>query len=111
MSECLICKNHYMQGGKCHLERKNCLLFEEEPRGKMLRGEFRINIFREDYQTLILKYNSKIMAEEKGKIIELTVIKINWINMNTGICSISADYHEKDMPRCEKKKKIFKVVK
>lgn len=112
MSECLICKNHYTQGGKCHLERKNCLLFEEEPRGKMLRGKFQIDIFESEYaETPILKYGSKIRVDDNGICVDMTVIKVNWINLRTGKCRISADYHEKEMPRCEKKKKIFKVVK
>lgn len=35
--ECLTCKKHYTQGGKCSLEHDNCLLYENEPRGKMIR--------------------------------------------------------------------------
>lgn len=112
MDECLICKKHYTQGGKCCCDKKNCILFEEEPRGKMIRGEFQINIFDSKYaKTPILKYGSKISVDDNGIYIDMTVIKVNWINLRTGKCGISADYHEKEMPRCEKKKKIFKVVK
>lgn len=111
MDDCLICKKHYTQNGKCSCNKKNCLLFEEEPRGRMVRGDFKFSIFGEEKETPILKYNSKIMIEEHGKSIELTVIKINWINLNTGICSVSADYHESEMPKCEKRKKIFQIIK
>lgn len=44
MDDCLICKKHYSQGGKCCCNKKNCLLFKEEPKGKMIRGDFIINI-------------------------------------------------------------------
>lgn len=112
MDDCLICKKHYTQGGKCCCDKKNCLLFEEEPRGKMIRGEFQIDIFdSENAETPLLKYGSKISVDDNGTRIEMNVIKIKWINLQTGKCGISADYHEKDMPKCEKRKKIFKIVK
>lgn len=111
MDECLICKKHYSQGGKCCCRKKNCLLFEEEPRGKVIRAEFIINIFDSgNVETPILKYNSKIVIDDNGRNIEMTAIKINWINVNTGMCSIFADYHESEIPRCEVKK-IFKLIK
>lgn len=112
MADCELCKKHYSQGGKCSCNKKNCLFFDEEPRGKMIRGDFVINIFdSENAETPILKYNSKIVVNDSGRDIEMTVIKINWINLHTGRCSISADYHESEMPKCEIKKKIFKIVK
>lgn len=112
MDECLICKKHYSQGGKCIENKKNCLLFDEEPKGKMVRGNFTINIFNNgNAETPILKYDSKIVINDGGKNIEMTVIKINWINLSTGMCNISADYHENEMPKCEIKKKKFKIIK
>lgn len=112
MDECLICKKHYTQGGKCCCDKKNCLLFEEEPKGKMIRGEFQIDIFDSEYaETPIIRNGSKITIDDKGNYIEMTVMEIDWINLKTGRCCIAADYHENEMPRCEKKKKIFKVVK
>ena len=112
MDECLICKKHYTQGGKCMSDKKNCLLFEEEPRGKMIRGDFIINILdNENAETPILKYNARIVVNDSGRNIEMTVIKINWINLETGMCGMSADYHESEMPKCEIKKKILKIIK
>ena len=112
MDNCLICKKHYSQGGKCSCNKKNCLLFDEEPRGKMIRGDFLINILQSSCaETPILKYDSKIVIDDDGRSIEMTVIKINWINLQTGMCNISADYHESEMQKCEIKKKIFKIVK
>lgn len=112
MDDCLICKKHYSQGGKCCCNKKNCLLFKEEPKGKMIRGDFIINILNSNNaESPILKYDSKIIINDSGRDIEMTVIKINWINLRTGMCSISADYHESEMPKCEVKKKILKIVK
>ncbi len=42
--ECLICKRHYTQGGTCCANKKNCLLFEKEEKGKMIHGTFCIEI-------------------------------------------------------------------
>lgn len=111
MDECLICKKHYTQGGKCMADKKNCLLFENEPRGKVIREDFKVNLLKsKNAETPIFKSGSRITIVDNGRDIEMKVIRINWINLNTGMCSISADYHESDMPQC-KKKKMFKIVK
>lgn len=36
-SECLTCKKHYSQGGDCWEHKRNCLYYDKEPRGKMMR--------------------------------------------------------------------------
>lgn len=66
MDECLICKRHYTQGGKCLASKKNCLLFEEEPRGKMIRGTFRVEM-NMNAETVIIKP----LCEKKKKIFKL----------------------------------------
>ena len=108
--ECFTCKKHYTQGGKCSLEHDNCLLYENEPRGKMIRTKITFNIDADSPETPIIKYGEKILCEENGKTIEFTCIKINWLNLETRKCSIDADYHENEKPKFEKMKS-FKVIK
>lgn len=110
MSECEICKKHYYQGGKCLGGRRNCLMFVEEPKGKVVRGTFCIDI-NPNAETCIVKPFSQLSITDHGKEIMITVLRINWINMEKGIFSIDADYHENEMPLCEKKKKFFNVLK
>ena len=111
MDECLICKKHYTQEGKCPGGRKNCLMFIEEPKGKKIRGTFRIEM-NSNAETSIIKPFAKIsLTDTKGKDFVADVIKINWVNMSSMILSIDADYYEAEMPTCEKKKKMFRVLK
>ena len=94
--ECLTCKKHFSQGGRCFENVRNCLHYEEEPRGKMVRTEltFRIDA---DVETPVIKFGEKILVSD------------NWINLRDMLCNVSADYHENEMPRFEKTKK-FNVV-
>ena len=108
--ECLICKNHYSQGGKCSAEKKNCLLFEEEPRGKMIRTDLSFGIDVEP-ETPIIKYNSKVVFDdENGKTIEMVVIKINSLDLDKRICNVTVEYHENEKPIFERKK-LFRLIK
>ncbi len=76
----------------------------------MLRGTFRF-VINCHAETAVIKPFSEInMTDRKGKDFVARVIKINWVNMETGIICIDADYHEADMPLSEKKKKLFRVV-
>lgn len=106
--ECLTCKKHYSQGGKCWENKRNCLFYEVEPRGKMVRTNitFGIDVSAE---TPVLKYNSHIAFEEDGETIEMVCIKINWVNLKTRRCNIDAEYHENEKPRFEKRK-MFKII-
>ena len=107
--ECLTCKKHYSQGGKCMLEKRNCLLYEHEPKGKMCRTSITFEMVS-NAETPIFKYNSKVNFEDKGRTIEMTIIKINWINLKEMTCNVDAEYHENEKPYFEKIK-MFKVVK
>ena len=106
--ECLTCKKHFSQGGRCFENVRNCLHYDEEPRGKMVRTEltFRIDA---DVETPVIKFGEKILVSDGSKAVEMTVIKINWIKLRDMLCNVSADYHENEMPRFEKTKK-FNVV-
>lgn len=106
--ECLTCKKHYSQGGYCYEKKKNCLFYEDEPRGKVLRTDFTFKM-NCNAETPVIKYGSKLLITENCKDIVITVIKINWINMETFLCNVDANYYENEQPRCEKIKK-FKVV-
>lgn len=106
--DCRTCKKHYSQVGRCMGNKENCLFYENEPRGKMIRTtlSFEMNNMAE---TPIIKYNSKVIFEDNGKDIEMTIIKINWINLKTMICNVDVEYHENEMPHFEKVK-MFKIV-
>ena len=107
--ECLICKKHYTQGGTCCANKKNCLLFEKEEKGKMIRGTFCVKIHH-NAQTEVIKPSGKILLQdEKGKSFEGLVTRINGIDMSRGLVSVNVRYHETEMPYCERKKK-FKVL-
>lgn len=80
----------------------------EEPRGKMLRSNFSFTIF-EDAEKPVIKPGAMINIEENGKVIELKVIRINWINLDTMTCNIEAFYHEKEAPLCVRRKN-FRVI-
>lgn len=107
-NECLICKKHFSQSGTCTYKKINCLLFEEEPRGKKLRGTFK---FRIDAQaeTKIIKPHEWTEFDDNGKEFDAEIIRINYIDMASGIISVEADYYESEMPRSEKRKR-FKVM-
>lgn len=105
---CETCKRSLMQGGKCCEKKSNCLFYENEPRGKMVRSSFRFEM-SSNATYPIIKYNSKVVFEDNGNAFEVTIKKINWINMETMICSVDCEYHENEKPYCEKKK-MFKIV-
>lgn len=106
--DCELCKKSYYQWGKCHEHKKNCLFYEEEPKGKMIRATFTFDMSSEA-ETPILKYGSKVIFEDRGKSFEVVVIKINWINLERMTCNIDCEYHENERPYCEKVK-MFKLV-
>lgn len=107
--ECLICKKHYTQGGTCYLTKQNCLMFDLEPKGKMIRTNFTFSIDVVPDTPVIQSY-SKVIIDDKGKDVEMIIIKINRIDLNKRLCSVTAEYHEKDKPYFERKK-LFKLVK
>ena len=100
--DCSRCQHHYSQNGKCMENKNNCLFYLEEPRGKMLT-------ILEDAETPVIKPGSIINIEENEKVIELKVIRINWINLDTMTCNIEAFYHEKEAP-ISVRRKNFRVI-
>lgn len=106
--ECNTCKKHYSQSGRCMENKSNCLLYEEEPRGKMIKTTFTFQM-RQDAETPIIRSNEKIIFEDKGNSFEATINKVNWINMKEMTCNVDCEYHEHEKPYCEKKK-MFRVM-
>ena len=106
--DCVTCKRHFTQSGKCSDNKKNCLFYENEPRGKMIRTHFTFEM-TDIADTPIIKSGSKVIFEDKGKNIEMTIARINWINLKSMICNVDAYYHENEQPYFEKMK-IFKIV-
>ena len=89
--------------------KRNCLLYENEPRGKMCRTSFTFKMVS-DIETPNIKYNSRVTFEDRGRTVEMTIIKINWINLKEMTCNVDAEYHENERPHFEKVK-MFKRVK
>ena len=106
-NECLVCKKHFTQSGTCTCKKNKCLLFEEEPRGRKLRGTFRFRIDTHA-ETKIIKSHTWMGFVDNGKDFDAEIIRINYIDMASGIISVEADYYESEMPRSEKRKR-FKV--
>ena len=108
--ECFTCKKHISQFGNCMEGKKNCLLYDEEPRGKMIRTTITFNMDC-SVETPIIKYGAKVIfVDDNGKEVEMIIIKINWINLDRMTCNVDVNYHENEMPIFEKKKR-FKIVK
>ena len=110
MDECLICKKYFTQEGKCYGGHRNCLMFEEEEKGKMLRTTFQFEIVNDAKTPIIKRGNYITVAEKSGRSYVIRISNINWVNMDTFIIRVDADYHEKDMPRKELIKQ-FRIVK
>lgn len=106
--ECLTCKKHYSQGGDCWEHKRNCLYYDKEPRGKMMRTTFSFEMISDAENTLI-KQGEKLIINYSGKEIEITIIKINWVEMENMVCNVTGMYHENEEPMHEKIKK-FRVV-
>lgn len=106
--DCYTCKKHLSQGGKCYEKSKNCLFYEKEPRGKMVRTKISFEMDRQAV-TPIIKNGAKVIFTEDGKDIEFTIRKINSINLETMMCNVDAEYHENEKPKFERIK-MFKVV-
>ena len=110
--ECLICKKHYTQGGDCYLEKRNCIMYENEPRGKMVRTNITLDLgFCPIPQiTPRFEFGETICLTDDLGDWEVKCIKINWIDLSTREFNITAEYHENDRPNREKKKRVFWVV-
>lgn len=107
-SECLTCKKHYSQGGDCWEHKRNCLYYEKEPRGKMMRTTFSFEM-KSDAENTLIKQGEKLIIDDRYKEIEITIIKINWVDMENMVCNVTGKYHENEEPMYERKKK-FRVV-
>lgn len=111
MEECVTCKKHYTQGGDCYeYRRKNCLLYEYEPKGKMISTKIKFPIDSTlDFETPIIKSGEKIVLEDKGNAVEALVNRVVLINLDERCCLIEISYHENEMPSFEMKK-LFRIV-
>lgn len=109
MNECVICKHHYSQNGRCHLQVRNCLQFEEEPRGKIVYKKVKCKFSLHNEQRIELNKEYEFIEERKG--FEAEVIKINYVDFESGIMGLEIRYHENDwIPKADKRK-IFRILK
>ncbi len=105
MNECLICKKHYTQSGNCYLNKKNCLIFEEEPQGRVFYQEFLCKFTV--WCGSLIKPGKYIETEEGMKI---KVLKIKEVNLLEQTILVEASFHEKDKP-AEMRRREFVLMK
>lgn len=108
--ECEYCKKYVMQGGRCYERKRNCILFDPEPRGKMIRRRVKISfVFAGNYGKV--ECHKSVTLVDGKREFEATVIKIKSIDLDNGEIVAEVDYHENDwQPKSERLKK-FKIVK
>lgn len=82
--KCLTCKKHWSQGGRCSENVRNCLHYEEEPRGKMVRTELSFRMDAEA-ETPVVRFGEKILVSDGSKAVEMTVARSTGLIF--GICS------------------------
>lgn len=110
--ECLICKKHYTQGGDCYMDKRNCLMYENEPRGKMVETDITLSLGFNPIPpaTPLIKFGETIWLVDDLGDWEVKCIKINWIDLSKRLFNITVDYHENDRPERGKTKREFFVV-
>lgn len=91
------------------MNKRNCLLFEEEPRGKKVRTKLAFHI-DPDVETHLIKPFSAIRLEEGEKTEEITVIEILYIDLEKWIIAIEGEFYQNEMPVFQKKR-MFRIVK
>lgn len=91
MNDCLICKKHHTQHGDCWLNIKNCLLFDEEPRGEILYKDFCIEF--NPFDTSVIKEDN-FVETENGK--EIKVIRIKEVDLSRRLIHIEGGYYESE---------------
>lgn len=93
--------------------RRNCLAFEEEPRGKRIRQSIAVEIDPEA-KTKIIKPGGmmSIFNSETNYEAEAEVCKISYIDFEKWEIGIEASFFEKDLPYLfqESGKKKFKII-
>ena len=111
--ECYVCKKFIHQGGNCMEYRRNCLAFEEEPRGKRIRQSIAVEI-EPEAETEIIKPGGMMVVFNKDTNYraEAEVCKISYIDFAKWEIGLEADFFEKDLPYLfqENGKRRFKVI-
>jgi hypothetical protein len=64
---------------------------------------------KSDAENTLIKQGEKMIIDNPGKEIEITIIQINWVDMGNMVCNVTGKYHENEEPMHEKIKK-FRVV-
>lgn len=109
MEECLTCKKHFSQGGNCWENKNNCLLYDQETRGKIIETNIAFKMVNW-VETPMIRPGEKIVIDDRGQEIEMKILKINWINLNSMMCGVSVCYHENEKPYFERRK-LFTIAK
>lgn len=103
-NECLRCIHHLTQGGHCFSERRNCLMFKEEPRGKVVKKDFKVYFSRNSAD--IIKLGEYVVFENDMKV---KVEKIKEVNPKEMYVIMNVSYHEKyETP--ELRRSCFKLI-
>lgn len=107
--ECEYCKKYLYQSGKCFERKRNCIMFEREPRGRVKRAKV-IVPFDFDHLYGTVKVFSKVSMVDGVREFEATVIRISEVDIDNAEIHMEIDYHENDwIPKSERLKK-FKVI-
>lgn len=103
-NECLRCIHHITQGGRCFSERRNCLMFKEEPRGKVVTKDFKVYFSRNSAD--IIKIGEYVVFEND---MEVKVKKIKEVNPKEMYAILSISYHKNDETP-ELRRNSFKLI-
>ena len=105
INQCLICKKHHTQHGNCWLNIKNCLSFEEEPRGLISYEDFKISF--NPFDISVIK-SGEFVETEDGR--EIKIIKIKEVDLSQRLIHIEGGFYKKEVTP-EMKRVEFKVLK
>lgn len=107
--ECEYCKKYVMQGGRCYERKRNCILFDPEPRGKMIRRTVKIT-FDLDGSYGKVECHKPVTLVEGAREFEAMVIKIKSVDVDSKEITAEIDYHENDWTPKNERRKRFKIM-
>lgn len=107
--DCENCKKYVMQGGRCYEHKRNCIMFEPEPRGRMKRARVTIPFDFEHQYGKVECRKSVTLVDGKCEF-EAMVIKIESVDIDNGEILVEIDYHENDWTPKNERRKLFKIL-
>lgn len=108
-SECEYCKKYIMQGGRCYERKRNCIMFDPEPRGKVVRKTIKIPFDFDSSYGKVECHKPVTLVDGKYEF-EATVIKIKSVDTDNGEIIAEIDYHENDWTPRNERLKRFRIL-